>query len=825
MAQLSTDTLTYAQVINQVQEFINKYIRNQNVTTKEFDDAYQVLVAEIRKKVSGPVAELDFIHKGDIPSSERINSFIKKMTNDINIIGHQYDSLSANYVNTFNLMQQNIDAERSSLSRIKSKIAALELYSESSSRNVDYYGDLLNDMDSLDSMIDPNVPFCDVSDGIASLPRKEIKKWNMSAYIYNQNYNDKNNQLNNNTYGTSNGLPGCNFLFSKETINNIINPFIFQKDVNNIKTDPNRMVDETPISYFEYEAINIDDKKDRPLYEFQYANKDNYIDWSTFDITKPLKLTVELVPQGGSPQYVNYISIIPFFGYDDVSLNADIKNIKISSIILVNDKTNVAPKQIIQRPTYIGSDFSIGKTYANEEFFYHKGIFKFQETLANKIYITFENNYFQDVEIKHAYWTPYTSSDFEKNQNTAKKWSMQERFNPDITVLPKGSYDIFWDQTKVVPKLETPNSIKSSSSDVVNIDLKYNLDVIEKGAVLELRKGTTDLAHFYEITQYLGNSYYVFTRKPKLAQAFPDVYAKIVNDLVQNTNTYPCVLLADGEDVSDLQIKMSYMVADSTSPVKKLKFVTTKPHGLVPQDIISIKGRIDYSDRTLFLNRNYTVLNKVDDYSFEIYNEENLDVISNQEVIVDKLVCVRCFTKASKFAGIENIFIVEKEEYNQKSYTIPLWLKKNFETIQAKRSSIGIRDIYIGRENYENVSQIISKPFYVYKNVNLMSLKVSDYIPQGQDSSSSIDYYISVDDGVHWIQISPVERNYSGIPEILSFNENLKNSELIPQIAYFNYPEVPNPIKSIRFKAVFKKGSNKNETPILSSYNIGVKWS
>ena len=69
MAQLSTDTLAYAQIINSVQSFISNYIENKNVSPKDFDAAYQILISTIRRSVTGPISKLDLFNKGEIPSS------------------------------------------------------------------------------------------------------------------------------------------------------------------------------------------------------------------------------------------------------------------------------------------------------------------------------------------------------------------------------------------------------------------------------------------------------------------------------------------------------------------------------------------------------------------------------------------------------------------------------------------------------------------------------------------------------------------------------------------------------------------------------------
>jgi hypothetical protein len=639
MAQLSTDTLAHAQVIVKVQQFIAEYVQNKNVSPKDYDKAYQNLISDIRKFIGGPTAVLDFINKGDIPSSEKFNKFVSSISNDVNLITHQFDSLSANYINTFNIIHDEIESEKSSVDRIRSKIAALELYSGSTSNNITYFGDLLNNMDLIDVSKSTQIALSDVSDGIATLPKKDVKPWKSRVSVYNPNYAEKNTQLNSNPFGVSSGLPGCNFLYS----GSINDQFLFQKDINLSKSDPSKIIDNSPASYMEYEAIYVDKKQngiDRPQYEFEYSSGNTFIDWSSFDPSKPLKLTVELTSTRSGGEYVNHISITPFFGYDDVALKAQIKNVKVTSIKLFNDKNESGVYEILNEgPVYIGADISGANLSNYKNYSYNKGVFRFPEVLVNKIYITFEQSFFQDVNIKHAYWTPYSSSDF-LNTNNSNKWQNQDRFDPTAPrALPEGTEDIKWSRKSVVPDLQSPTSIKGATSDVVKVDLSY---------------------------------------------------------------------------------------------------------------------------------------------------------VSNAA--------------------------------NKRTNSQSIWLKRNFERLTAKRAAIGIRDITVSRETYVETAEIISKPYHLHDDLDLLSLEVSDYTPNNEESATSIDYYVSVDDGFGWIKISPIQRNFVGVPEILSFNQNLNSNNILPQIAYYSYPEVPNPIKTVRFRAILKKTKSGNLTPVLGSYKIAIRF-
>ena len=824
MAQLSTDTLAYAQIINSVQSFISNYIENKNVSPKDFDAAYQILISTIRRSVTGPISKLDLFNKGEIPSSLRFNEFTKKITDDINIINHQFDSLAANYVSSFNNLHDEIESEKASMQRIKSKIGALELYSGSTSNNLTYLGDLLNNMDLVDVDKSTTISVCDISDGIATLPKKEIKKWRSSISVYNKNFNNLNQQKNNDILGVSNGLAGCSFIYSNQSIGSLEKPFLFQKDSTVTKSDPTRMIDESPVSFFEYETLFVDnvEKSGKPDYEFQYSSGKEFIDWCAFakdpttgkfDPTKPLKLTVELKSASSSGDYINYISLIPFFGYDATDLNAQIKNVQVTSIKLYNSNTADAPLEIINEgPVFIGADISGANISNYKNYFYSKGIFRFPETLANRVYITFEQIAFQDVTIKHAYWTPYASANYQTATGTIATWHDQTRFNPKAAgVLPEAAASVTWTEAAVVPTLEAPNQIKSNTNESVKIDLTYLTTSTIMTPAIKLTKSSSEFVHFYNKQTLGGVEFHIF-KTSAIGNLSEGVLLATKSLMTANT---PCIFLENNKILQDVKIDIEN-VSITASPSQVITIKCLEKHGFLAGAFVFINGLVS----TASLSGVYTVVSKVDDYTFTVANNntETLPVLALQAALT--LTCYPCYAKVTS----TNVTIVTVTTNPSKNHTESIWLKRNYEYIPAKRASLGIRDIFLGKEIYLESAEIISKPFYVDKDVDLLSVEVGEYLPQSNESTTSIDYYISVDDGLKWIQVSPMKKNFVGIPEILSFNQNLNNTNMLPQIAYYNSPEVPSPIKSIRFRAIMKKTKTGNSTPILGSYKIGIRF-
>lgn len=163
-----------------------------------------------------------------------------------------------------------------------------------------------------------------------------------------------------------------------------------------------------------------------------------------------------------------------------------------------------------------------------------------------------------------------------------------------------------------------------------------------------------------------------------------------------------------------------------------------------------------------------------------------------------------------------------KSDLSPKSLTSTVTLKRKFEVYPAKRFTIGLRSIDVGYSNYAQRAQIISKPFifgYNVKNITI-SADTSFTLQNGNSNQSYIKYYISLDDGKKWMQISPIENPFNGIPEVLSFNENIQNFGQIKGVSYFNAPEIPVDTKTIRVKIEIEKPRYENTTPVIYSYQI-----
>jgi hypothetical protein len=825
MAQLSTDTLLYSQIISKVQDFLLKYNVDKNTEYINFDEDYKKLLIEIEKSIGKPISQVDFFQKGEIPSSEKINKITTNISSDINIIMNQFDSLVANYISSFNQIMSEIESEKNFLSRIRSKISALEIYSNSSARNIIYMGDNFNNLDYVDVTRIKQNYLPDVSDGFACLPRRSLRKPPANIRVVNQNYDNQQNR-DISYVDVSNGFKGSSHLHFVEEENN--NPFIFEKDTSNIRSNELALIDESPATYLEYESLNVLGTNDRPSYEFEYGlsssnNNQRYVSWANADTSNPLKLTIELDLKSKNGEYINHISIIPFFGYSNIDL---IKNIKVSSVKFYNEQDNtIAPLISETNSFYIGSDIFAPSLSLKNRYFYNKGVLRFEKIKANKVYITFEQSQFNDVSIKHAYWTPYETKDLANTPATSTPWKDQQRFIPSAIVSDSENYrveDVSWNKASVVPYVNEANRIKSSTTDIYQAKIKYWQRSQKNFSRIKVTQGQS--IYYFTNDRINKNSIKVrvFTTNRSAAASYnqnSSFLPSLKTSLLEETDSLR-IVLPENQDINSyidlLKKSVNSFEAGSGSAI----FYVSEAPDLEAGD----KVFINLSSSTDLVNKGIYTISSISPTSFSISVDPSINIPLQQ--VTGSFYVKQDFSFAENEIDIENF-----QDLSDNQISKDIFLKKNFEYLKAKRAAIGIRDLYVGSESYFDICEIVSKPYRFYNKLDLVSLQVEEYIPTEKDSSgqilgsSSIDYYISVDNGAKWIKISPIERSFEGVPEIIAFNQNLSSSEQLPQIAYFNSPEVPQEIESIIFRAIIKKDRNVMATPILYSYKLGLKVS
>jgi hypothetical protein len=533
-------------------------------------------------------------------------------------------------------------------------------------------------------------------------------------------------------------------------------------------------------------------------------------------------LTIELSVKAKNGEDINYISIVPFFGYTNIDT---IKNIKISSIKFYNESNNtITPLIGESNAFFIGSDVVAPSLNAKDKYFYNKGVLRFEKIKANKVYITFEQSTFNEITIKHAFWRPFETRNLANTNNESTSWRGQARFIPSAVVAGSSNYrveDVSWNKKTIVPYINRPNEIKSSTNDIVQARVRYWQQSQKTFARIKVvRSGQTYYLSSDRVNSD-GIKIRTFTTSANLASKYNEgssFLETIKSNLYQETD-YLYLVLPEAYDINSYISSQKRQIISFQAGSGTATFTTSENHGLQIGDKLYINAS---RDTNLIIRSLYTVTAITPNTFSVTISSGSSPLITTQNSYAIK----------NAFSLSENEISIETfQDSSDTQLSKDLFLKRNFEYIKAHRAAIGLRDVFVGLETYSDIAEIVSKPFKIYNKLDLLSLEVEDYIPVERNSqgevigTSSIDYYISVDGGSQWIAISPMDRSFEGKPEVLAFNQNLSNSEQLPQIAYFNSPEVPEEIKSVVLKAVIKKDRNVTATPIIYSYKLGLKVS
>lgn len=158
MAQLSTNTIFYDQIIKKIQDFISKYKNNRSASYGEVAEQYNALITDINKYANTQISKYEPVIKGEPPSSTKINRFIQSVSDDLNIIAKQLDYQTGMIVSLFNMFNAEIEKESRFTNRIKSKINILNAYSNSPGTDLYYFGDSFDNLDFIDIANSKSLP-------------------------------------------------------------------------------------------------------------------------------------------------------------------------------------------------------------------------------------------------------------------------------------------------------------------------------------------------------------------------------------------------------------------------------------------------------------------------------------------------------------------------------------------------------------------------------------------------------------------------------------------------------------------------------------------
>ena len=427
--------------------------------------------------------------------------------------------------------------------------------------------------------------------------------------------------------------------------------------------------------------------------------------------------------------------------------------------IEVTDEKDVV-ENIISNPIWISSSFIPSSLEKAKYFYYREAKVRFQERNVKKIKIIFEQSEATDVKIKHLYYKPDSTT------RAGNPYYGQNRFDPEqpIIVQDLSFPEIPWSSkiydTKVlIPNVNTPNILKAEVNNTNSIDVSLQRSIPKSKGYCVQGIGID--GRTYRITnRFFTNFSQEILRLTNYSS---------IND--QNKNTY----MSDANVISDSTDQSSPYITSSTS-----------------NDLASILDTIVTW--------------------FNTFNNDGTSADKYRKFGLNPDIPVKRVETNSKDTSIE-----------KRSYKVNLI--RQYEILEAQRKSIGLRDIAIGLETYADAGQIVSRRYDTPSEIEYLTLSSESSFsgPISADVNDYIQYSVSFDDGVNWVQISSIESPFRNTPEVLAINQNIEERFRLPGVSYLFPPKIPASVKNFILKIDIKKPSSKNVTPILYSYKVGVK--
>jgi len=460
MAQLSPSTSIFDQVATSLSAIAEKLKNGKYVTKQDLISDFNQALNEAYKNIDSFNTKLDLLTKGEPPTSTKMNKFVNSLKNDINISAKQLDYLTAKTISVFNLFTSEIENEKKYSQRIFSKAKILQMYSSSPAEDIVYIGDSFDNQDYMDfsrMKVNEN-PM--IQGGAGTIQAAKTTNWNPSTIIMNN----------------SNGFMGNNHIVikSKDELDKINYEYAFKNSPS--MSNPLNIMDKNPLTYFEYEAINIDRTKYQTMFdfipsenEFSYivdseelssAPKRSLVNWANHNLQEPLVLDFTI--QSNSPAWANSIKISPYFAYAKI--------LKVSNIYVTNDLGET--EDVVQEPFFIGlSPESLTKE-AYSKYYFDSAVVKFTDRKVSKVRVVLEQPYFNEEEIMHTYW----ATDYTQSTSDNSPFFGSVRFNPDS--LSKDIYqEINYNKDAIIPPLSNPNIFKKNNvtSKQVTVSVKKKI--------------------------------------------------------------------------------------------------------------------------------------------------------------------------------------------------------------------------------------------------------------------------------------------------------------------------------------------------------------
>ena len=401
--------------------------------------------------------------------------------------------------------------------------------------------------------------------------------------------------------------------------------------------------------------------------------------------------------------------------------------------------------------------------------------------------------------------------------------------NPDIEKMNLDNYTIYNDLVILYSSLKNTRDLLASNYNTLSgMALKIKTDIAEASSkVIDYKIQNTN-----KIEPLFSDSFFNLSKietddkkytKPK---AFIDTF---------NNNV---VLPLDGEAES-LKIKSLRIVEDSVGTSGNNQEINS-----IARD--NLKMAIDNSIDTWFEFEQVgvtelqlpTILNlKIEFEEEKIFNLLDISTVQMPNGSYPGIVDIKGSTDGSSFFDLKSLFLGDitkdsigneiiqlgEDPSNPNGGNMLYFSPRKIKFLSIKfiedssyfiktsagikyRRAIGIKELKAKSQKFKNEGQLITTNFLSNKEISKISLFTQEYpVP---NFKNTFNYFVSVDNGQNWEEISPSQKIKDKIPEILNYNiDYLESSK-----------KTDYPVASVKVKCDFKIEEGEESTSITAGF-------
>lgn len=761
MAQQSPSTILYSQAIAMLDNVKRRYLQGELKTIDDVTQELYRVVSEYETSAGRPMTNFDPIVHGEPPSSRKMNEFWTSLQNDVNIVVDMVNYVKAYAVFVHNFIETEVLQAQRSNQEALNKMKTLQLYSTAQDSSMIILGDNFKDYSFID-----NKPFTSLAPraeiaypGTLSLPRVGSTSYTEDAKVT--------------VLPTSNGFVGNNQAVNLETVrvDNISGLKTFEFEAQTIHTtDTTNLIDSNPKTWFEYEHnfVYPGDRLAAKNFNFTYRVKDadgveSTVDWAIGPPNGVLKLDLEF--QFKKAVTINHLTLKPFGLKDNTNNPIRITNVQVSA-----DGTNwvaLSPSNI-----WIASEANLQVAKIGDSVVTGVASWAFDAQPVRYARLSVEQPNPIDAKVGHIYYDKSVQLTRPPGSDPISQWQL------DATPATPNDFES-------APPFEEWTEI---DNDTASMTVTRNAAHAHFGTYAMKLVNTEAKQDDYMYRRYTRHAWDTYRLEKNKNYVFS---AWVYVDSYQNHAKYKrgimVVARKPWKTLGKTKIWDEHAVGEWV--YHEIAFTTPNDFGSIEFRLYSPKGTVYWDDVRI-----QPAAPRVNTPSQTTYQRAEGPIPSLNNV-------TQQYTSRQSVVG---------------------GLVQRREMFDGKRWAIAIQDVGLEAFTYQARGVVISREFKVNSLIDRVAIEADVEVPESYPASVQwVRFYISPDDGVNWIPISPIQDDYNGVPEVVAFNDPLPAEFREPGVYYFNSSKA---VDRLRVKIeITRPGTIDTTSPMVHWYKLKIR--